>query len=607
MTDKTAAAPQHHRKALWLILPFLWPRDDLRLKLWLVGAIAILIATAAVSATAPILLADAIDRLEPVVGKVRPGDVAALAIVGLLVGYGAMHWLSRVLNEFRWLIYGRVEQRTRRRVGLVVFRHLHSLSLRFHLARRTGSISHILDNGMRGIEDLLFDCIFLILPLVAQILIIAGIMLVKFQSLFAVVIVVILLLYVSALIIGSEWLRKHQRRAVVVGTKAQGMAIDSLLNYETIKFSGNEEYVARRYDDALGEVERLKVRSSTWRSLTGIIQVSIMGVGITTIVLMACDGVLAGEMTIGGFVLVNTYLLQLIRPLDRLGYLYREIKQALVDLEQMMGLLDEQPEIVDEPDARPLPLGRGRIVFDSVSFAYDARRPVLHRISFTLPESRTVALVGPSGAGKSTIGRLLFRFYDASEGRITIDGADVRKVTQDSLRAAIAVVPQDTVLFNESLYYNIAFGRPDCGREEVEQAARMAQIHDFIASLPDGYDTVVGERGLKLSGGEKQRVAVARAVLKNPRIFLFDEATSSLDSHTELAIQQNLNAVSRNTTTLIIAHRLSTVVHADEILFFEDGRIVERGSHAKLLAADGRYAAMWRRQQEHREADAMTA
>ena len=600
MTDARALSRAHDIKAIRLLLPFLWPRDDRDLRMRLVGSIATLLAIAGLNAVVPMLFAQAVDRLK------TPGGTVAAGVLGLLFAYGFMHWLARALNEMRWALYGRIEQRTRRRVGLVVFRHLHDLSLRFHLSRRTGHLSRTMDNGMRGIEDLLYDCVFLIMPLIAEIVIIAVILLVRFKGVFTVVVISTLALYVTALIVGSEWLRRHQRRAVAVGAEAHGKAVDSLLNYETIKFSGGERHVAERYDTALAEVEELTVRALTWRSLTGLIQVTVLGAGITITVVLASDSVAAGTMTIGGFVLVNSYLLQLVRPLDRLGHLYREIKQAFTDLELMMGLLDEKPEIADAPDARPLPPGPGRLAFDHVSFAYDTRRPVLHDIDFFVAPGRTVALVGPSGAGKSTIGRLLFRFYDATGGSIAIDGADIRGVTQESLRAAIAVVPQDSVLFNESLFYNIAFGRPGASRAEVEDAAKLARIHDFVARLPDGYDTLVGERGLKLSGGEKQRVAIARAVLKRPRIYLFDEATSSLDSRTEQEIHQNLRAVSRGTTTLIIAHRLSTVVDADEILFIEDGRVVERGSHNALLAVDGHYASMWWRQQQERIEDGAT-
>ena len=599
-TAPQPAAPAPSRaqdlKALRLVFPFLWPKDDPGLRVRLVASIALLGLIAALNAVVPILFARAVDELT------APPEAMADALVAvplaLLLAYGAVHWLSRTANEFRWALYGPIEQRIRRRLGVAVFRHVHDLSLRFHLSRRTGQLSRVLDNGMRGVAELLFNAVFLILPLAAEIVIICGVLLAKFETAFTAIVVVTLTLYVATLVIASEWLRQHQRRAVVEGAEAHGKAVDSILNYETVKYFGNEAHIAERYDGSLREVERLTVRALTRRSLTGVIQVTVLGLGMTTLMVMAGHRVAAGAMTMGGFVLVNAYLLQLVRPLDRLGAMYRQIKQALTDLEQMLGLLDERAEIVDAADAVALPPGSGAVRLDAVSFAYDPRRPVLHEVSFAIRSGATTAIVGPSGAGKSTIGRLLFRFYDPTEGTIAIDGCDVAGLTQDSIRAAIAVVPQDTVLFNDSIAYNLAFGRPESRFAEIEAAARLAEIHDFIASLPDGYDTVVGERGLKLSGGEKQRIAIARAVLKRPRIFLFDEATSALDSHTEQAIQRNIRAVSADITTLIIAHRLSTVVHADEILFLDNGRVIERGTHDALLTSGGPYAAMWRRQLE---------
>ena len=584
-------------KALRLILPFLWPREDRGLRYRLVLSIGLLGLTALLNAIVPLLFSRAVDSFS------GPADMAIAAPIGLLLAYGAVHWLSRSFSEMRWLLYGPIEQRIRRRLGLAVFRHVHDLSLRFHLGRRTGALSRILENGMRAVAELLFNAVFLVLPLFAEISIICVVLLSRFDPAFAAIIAATLVLYVTTLVFSSEWLRKHQRRAVAEGAEAHGKAIDSILNYETVKYFGNEAHVATRYDGALQEVERLQVRALTWRSLIGIVNVTILGLAVTLLVLFAGRQVAAGTMTVGGFVLVNAYLLQLIRPLDRLGALYRQIKQALTDLELMLVLLDERADVTDMADAADLPAGPGAVRFEGVSFAYDARRTVLHDVSFAVAPGASAAIVGPSGAGKSTIGRLLFRFYDPGAGHVTVDGAEVATLTQASVRAAIAVVPQDAVLFNESIAYNIAFGRPDCTVAEIEEAARLAEIHEFITILPDGYDTVVGERGLKLSGGEKQRIAIARAVLKRPRIFLFDEATSALDSHTEQAIQRNLRAVSAGTTTLIIAHRLSTVVDADEILFLADGRIVERGAHAALLARGGRYAAMWRRQLESRSAE----
>ncbi len=596
LTPGTASSTGFDVKAFKLLLPFLWPRDDMRLRARLVISVCLLGMTALLNALVPILFATAVDSFT------QPQASMLAAPLFLLLAYGVMQWLSKATGEMRWALYGPIEQRIQRNVGLSVFRHVHDLSLRFHLGRRTGALSRILDNGMRGVRELLFHVVFLVLPLIAEVVFICAILLGRYEASFAGILLVTLSIFLVALVIGSEMLRKLQRLAVREGTEAHGKAIDSLLNYETVKYFGNEDYDAMRYDGALREVERLTVRSLKWRSLTGVVQVTILGLGMTAMVVLAGSKVAGGALTIGDFVLVNAYMLQLVRPMERMGQLYRSIKQELVNVEQMLILLDVKAEVVDAPDAVALPPGPGRVAFEDVSFAYDERRTVLHQVSFDAPAGAVVAIVGPTGAGKSTIGRLLFRFYDTSEGRVLVDGADVREVTQQSLRAAIAVVPQDAILFNESIYYNIAFGRPEASREEVEEAARLAEIHDFVASLPDGYDSVVGERGLKLSGGEKQRIAIARATLKRPRIFLFDEATSALDSHTEQAIQANMRAVSRGVTTIVIAHRLSTIIHADEILFLEGGGIAERGSHARLLAEGGRYAALWARQLQTREA-----
>ncbi len=581
-------------RAIKAVLPYLWPHGDSGLRLRLVLAVAILAVTALMNALVPVLFAYAVDELSP-----ADAPAVIVAPVALLLGYGMVFWLSRVLNELRWILFGPIEQRVRRRLGLAIFEHLHALSLRYHLSRRTGAISRIQENGLRAVADLLFNLVFTIAPLIAEIVIICIVLLGRFEPYFAAITVATLAIYLTALFLGSERLRRYQRPAVIRAAEAHGKAIDSLLNYETVKYFGNEDYVSRRYDGELREVERLTVRSLVIRSLLGVGQMTLLGAGIVILVVLAGLEVAAGTMTVGAFVLVNTYLIQLARPLERLGNLYRSIKQALIDLEQMIQIFDETPEVVDAPDAKTLAEGPGAVVFDGVSFAYDPRREVLHDISFEIPAGHKVALVGPSGGGKTTVGRLLFRFYDPLAGTVRLDGEDAPGVTQASLRAAIGVVPQDTILFNDTIRENIEFGRPGASRDDVVRAARLAQIHDFVAGLPDGYDTVVGERGLKLSGGEKQRVAIARAVLKRPRIYLFDEATSALDSHTEQAIQNSLAEVSHGTTTLVIAHRLSTIVDADQILFIDLGRIVERGSHAELLARGGAYAALWQRQQRH--------
>lgn len=589
-------------KVLRLMLPFLWPKDDIGLRVRLVFSISLLGGTAGLNVLATVLFALAVDHLTPMGILDEAGVAVGLMAVTLpalvLLSYGAVHSLGKALSEMRWALYGPIEQRLKRNVGMTVFRHLHDLSLRFHIGRKTGSLSRIMDNGTRGIDNLLMASVFLVLPLVIEIVMIVGVLLARYDMIYAVIILATFVLYGTALVIGSEWLRKHQRMAVVESASAHGKAVDSLLNYETVKYFGNEEFVAGRYDDSLAIVERLSIKALTSRSVTGVIQVLILGVGLTGMILLAGSQVVAGEITVGGFVMVNTFLLQIIRPLDRMGNMYRNIKQAFVDVEQMMGLLTEVPEVKDAANAPPLGDGPGAVEFDDVSFAYDVRRPVLDGVSFTVPAGHTIGLVGASGAGKTTLGRLLFRFYDPSSGHVRIDGNDLRDVAVDSVRATIGVIPQDAVLFNDSLYYNIAFGQPECTTEDVERAAKLAQIHDFVASLPDGYETVVGERGLKLSGGEKQRVAIARAILKNPRIFLFDEATSALDSKTEREIQKSLREVSKGTTTLIIAHRLSTVVDADEILVLDEGKTVERGTHDALLRAGGAYATLWARQQQ---------
>jgi len=579
-------------KAIAAVMPYLWPRDDRSMRLRVVLSVGILLLTAILNALLPVLFAIAIDRLTP-----SGTSLLVVAPVALLLGYGFIFWFSRSLNELRWILFGPLEQRVRRRLGLAVFEHLHTLSLRYHLSRRTGMLSRVQERGLEATADLLFNLVFVIAPLVAEIVIITAVVLARFEAHFAVIMAVTLSLFLFAVIFGSEILRRYQRPAVIKASEAHGKAIDSLINYETVKYFGNEKYVSSRYDGELAEAERLTVRSLIFRSLLGVAQMTVLGIGAGAIVVLGGMDVASGAMTIGAFVLINTYLLQLVRPLERLGNLYRSIKQALIDLEQMVRIFEEKPEVTDAPAAPLLAEGSGTIRFENVSFAYDPRRPILKNVSFDVEAGRKLALVGPSGGGKTTIGRLLFRFYDPAEGTVLIDGQDIREVTQHSVRAAIGVVPQDTVLFNEEIGENIAFGRPGATREDVMEAAELAQISGFIASLPDGFDTVVGERGLKLSGGEKQRVAIARAVLKRPRIFLFDEATSALDSHTEQAIQQSLTEVSRGSTTVVIAHRLSTIIDADQILFVEAGEVLERGSHLQLLAKGGHYAALWERQQ----------
>ncbi|MCP8939556.1 ABC transporter ATP-binding protein/permease [Alsobacter sp. SYSU M60028] len=579
------------RAALARLYALLWPRDDPPFRARFGLTIALMSGAAALNAIVPLLFASAVDGFS---GRAEPW-MAPVAIIG---AYVALQWLSRVMNESRWSLYGPIEQRLQRSLARRAMAHLHGLSLSFHLGRRTGQISRILDNGLSGLRELLFDSVFLILPLAAEIVFVAAVMMVRVDAVFATVLLVTLAIYGAILVIGSEWLRSKQRRAVAQGAIAHGEAVDSLINYETVKYFGNEEHVTSRYDRSLAEVERLTVASLRFRSLLGVALSTVLVSGMAAILFLAAARLSAGSISLGDFVLVNAYMLQLIRPMERLGQLYRALKQSFADLEQLLQLLEETPEVGDRPGAVELPPGRGAIAFEHVGFGYGKGRGTLEEIDFAVPPGAKVALVGPTGAGKSTVARLLFRFYDPQAGRIVVDGRDIRDVTQASLRAAIAVVPQDTVLFNDTIGYNIGFGRPGAGQAEIEAAARAAELHDFIAALPDGYATLVGERGLKLSGGEKQRVAIARAVLKNPRIFILDEATSALDSATEKAVQENLARVCRGTTTLVIAHRLSTVVDADIILVLEGGRIVEQGDHATLLRRGGLYATLWRRQAE---------
>jgi ATP-binding cassette subfamily B protein len=590
----TTGAPSFDRRGLLRLLQLLWPKDEPGFRLRLGATIALLAGAALLNALVPLLFAAAIDRLSV--------DHAALAApLAILSGYVLLQWFARLLNESRWALYGPIDQRLQRRLALRAIEHLHDLSLRFHLGRRTGEISRILDNGLSGLREFLFDSVFLILPFIAEIVFVAAALLWRVDAIFAGILLATLVVYGAVLVIGSEWLRAHQRRAVARGAAAHGQAVDSLLNYETIKYFNREELIARRYDGSLEEVERLTVKSLRFRSTVGFVLVTVIAGGMAAMLLLATLRVGQGAMTIGELVLVNTYLLQLIRPMERLGQLYRSIKQSLVDMEQLRALLEERPEVIDRPGARPLQPGPGAVAFEHVWFGYGAGRGTLEDVSFTVEPGRKVAIVGPTGAGKSSIARLLFRFYDPSAGRILIDGQDISRLTQASVRAAIAVVPQEAVLFNDTIGENIALARPDARPDEIDAAAAAAALKAFIDALPDGYATLVGERGLKLSGGEKQRLAIARAILKRPRIFVFDEATSALDSATEQAVQANLGAISEGTTTIVIAHRLSSIVAADEILVLDRGRIVERGDHARLVRANGLYADLWRRQAEHPE------
>ena len=578
------------------LLPYLWPKGALELRTRVVIALLFLVGAQLCNVYVPILYKRAVDPLS----APRPG-AAALALgvpLTLILAYGAARVLTLAFAELRDAVFAKVAQRAIRRAALATFEHLHALSLRFHLERQTGGLSRAIERGTAGIAFLLNFMLFNVLPTLVEIGLVCGILWAMLDAWFALITLVTILGYVTFTLSITEWRAKYRREMNQTDSEANTKAIDSLLNYETVKYFGNEGHEARRYESALQRYERAAVRSRVTLSLLNLGQAVIIAVGLTIVMVMAARGVAGGRMTVGDFVLVNAYLMQLYVPLNNLGFVYREIRQSLIDLEAMFKLLAIDAEVKDAPDAKPLQVRGGEVVFDRVFFGYDPRRPILKDVSFTVPPGRTVAIVGPSGAGKSTISRLLFRFYEVTAGAIRIDGQDLRAVTQASLRAAIGIVPQDTVLFNDSLYYNIAYGRPGAARGEIEAAAQLARIHDFVASLPDGYDTAVGERGLKLSGGEKQRVAIARTILKRPGILLFDEATSALDSKTEQEIQASLREVSANRTTLVIAHRLSTVVDADEIIVLDEGRIVERGRHAELLRRGSRYADMWTRQQE---------
>jgi ATP-binding cassette subfamily B protein len=596
-------------RTLVTMLPYLWPRDRKALRYRVVAAMAALALAKVANVSVPLFYKDAVDALDAAVPA--GGGEAAAAAAGiaaiplfLLVGYGLTRLLSVIFQELREVLFARVAQSAIRTVALQTFRHLHSLSLRFHLDRQTGGLSRVIERGTKGIEFVLAFMLFNIIPTLLEIGLVCAILWGLYDFSFAAVTFLTIAGYIAFTLIATEWRLKFRRQMNDSDSSANTKAIDSLLNYETVKYFGNEGHEADRYNGSMQAYEDAAVRSISSLSVVNIGQGGIVAAGLVILMLMAAHGVVNGTMTLGDFVLVNTYLIQLYLPLNFLGFVYRQIRQSLTDMEDMFRLIHIPVEVADKPDAVSLDDPRGALRFEHVDFGYDARRPILKDVSFTVEPGRTLAIVGPSGAGKSTISRLLFRFYDPQGGRVTIDGIDLRDATQESVRAAIGIVPQDTVLFNDTIAYNIAYGRPGASEEEVREAARLARIDRFVEALPDGYETRVGERGLKLSGGEKQRVAIARAILKRPQILLFDEATSALDTATEREIQTSLKEVSAGRTTLMIAHRLSTVVDADEILVLSEGRITERGHHTDLLAREGVYADMWRRQQSGEEADA---
>ena len=568
------------------LTPYLW---DYRGRVGL--ALLCLVIAKLANVGVPLLLKQIVDTLDQT-------KAMLMVPVFLLIGYGLLRFSTTLFTELRDTVFAKVAQQAIRRVALEVFQHLHALSLRFHLERQTGGMTRDIERGSRGIETLLRFAIFSILPTLLEMTLVGIIMVTKYDIWFAIITLGTLIVYIISTIVITEWRTKFRRAMNEMDSRASTKAIDSLLNYETVKYFGNEEFEVKRYDENLKRWETASVRSATSLSGLNITQSLLIASGLTLLMYRASSGVAAGTLTLGDLVLVNTLLIQLYIPLNFLGMIYREIKQALVDMDKMFTLLRVNAEIQDAPDARELVVTRGAVTFSHVDFAYDQRRQILSDVDFQIAPGSKVAVVGSSGAGKSTLSRLLFRFYEVSAGGISIDGQDIRHVTQKSLRSAIGIVPQDTVLFNDTIYYNIAYGKPDATREEIIQAAKHAHIHDFIETLPDKYDSMVGERGLKLSGGEKQRVAIARTVLKNPSILVFDEATSALDSKTEKIIQAELREVSRDHTTLVIAHRLSTIVDADQILVMDHGKIIERGSHRELLALNSAYARMWTLQQE---------
>ena len=595
--EAAVAAHQSDGATLRRLFPYIW-----QYKWHALAALLFMICAKLANVGVPILLKHLVDALD-----IKSGDARAALVVpvGLLLAYGLLRFSTTMFTELRDLVFSKATQGASRSIALTTFEHLHALSLRFHLERQTGGMTRDIERGVRSTESLISYSLYSILPTLIEMALVLGILAVRFDVWFAIITLAALAFYITFTVTVTEWRTRFRREANAQESAAHTKAIDSLLNYETVKYFNNEKFESERYDVNLENLRRVRLKSQTTLSMLNTGQQLIIGTALVAILWRATQGVVDGRLTLGDLVMINAFMIQLYIPLNFLGVIYREIKQSLTDLNRMFTLMDKEREVADASGAQPLQIGgqSPEVRFENVQFAYDPSRPILKDVSFTIPAGKTVAVVGPSGSGKSTLARLLFRFYDVQSGHVRIGGQDIREVTQESVRKAVGIVPQDTVLFNDTVEYNIAYGQPGASHEQVVAAAKAARIHDFIAATPQGYETRVGERGLKLSGGEKQRVAIARTLLKNPPILIFDEATSALDSANERAIQNELRSAAQGKTSLVIAHRLSTVVEAHEILVMEAGHIIERGTHEQLLAGGGRYASMWNMQRNQVDAE----